>query len=232
MFTRKGGSGTPPYRSLNLSYDVGDDPGAVSQNRILIKQILQINHLAFARQIHSDQVAVVRGKTSNTLHYQGYDALITNEPGIGLLIQQADCQAVLLYDPQNQVIGAIHCGWRGSVLNIIATTIERMQREFGVEPNRLLASISPSLGSCCAEFIHYQRELPPPLHGYQVSPNHFNFWNISRDQLIAAGVERENISSSAICTCCDISFFSYRRSKKQGQVQTGRHGSVIALPQQ
>ncbi|MCI5208553.1 MAG: laccase domain-containing protein, partial [Candidatus Electrothrix sp. ATG2] len=163
--------------------------------------------------------------------YKNYDALITGQKGVGLLIQQADCQAVLLHDPQRKVIGAVHNGWKGSVANIIAQTIRAMQESFGTAPADLRAVISPSLGPCCAEFVHYKKELPLPFHQWQKKENHFDFWAISRWQLQEAGVCNEHIAAVGICTMCDQDFFSFRRAtKKQGQPGvTGRNGSVIAL---
>ncbi len=228
MFSRNGGVSTPPFHSLNLSYNVGDTDQNIRRNRTLILKELQLGSLASAQQIHSDNISVVSSyEVNEELH--GVDALISNLPGIGLLVQQADCQAVLLYDPVSQSIGAIHNGWRGSVQNIIGKTIRRMEQEFGVVPEQLYAVISPSLGPCCAEFKHYPQELPEWMHPYQVRRNYFDFWAISRVQLQQAGVQSARIDTAALCTCCQDNFFSYRRSVKQGS-KTGRNGSVIGLP--
>ena len=143
---------------------------------------------------------------------------------MGMMIQQADCQAVMLYDPVKQAAGIAHVGWRGSVANIIAETVFAMSQTFSTESVDIIAAISPSLGPCCAEFVNYRSELPAALHGYQVRPNYFNFWAISRDQLCAAGVRPENIHIAEICTCCNHDFFSYRRDR-----DTGRFASVIGI---
>jgi YfiH family protein len=159
-----------------------------------------------------------------------YDALITNQQGVGLMIQQADCQALLMHDPVRQVIGAVHCGWRGSAANIIGLTITEMQRSYQTDPAALLVAISPSLGPCCAEFINYRQELPKRLHRFQESPNHFNFWDISTHQLVEAGVSAKHIDAARICTACNRDYFSYRRAKKKRKITTGRNCSVICLP--
>ncbi|WP_319550392.1 peptidoglycan editing factor PgeF [Desulfogranum marinum] len=230
MFCRHGGVGSGPFNSLNLSYSVGDSEEAVKANRNILRQRLRIEHLCSAHQIHSDVVAVIRSK-NNLKEIEGADALITSMKGIGLLIQQADCQAVLLYDPQQQAIGAIHCGWKGSVINIIATTVAQMQKEFAVAPHDLRAVISPSLGPCCAEFQNYRQELPTWMHAYQVRRNYFDFWAITRQQLRQAGIKNTNIETTEVCTKCNDRFFSYRRSTAKGEKYTGRNGSVISLPQ-
>jgi hypothetical protein len=230
MFSRQGGISASPFTGLNLSFSVGDDPAAVSQNREKVKRHLNVQHLASAVQVHGDQVTVVEDITSDR-EYKDTDALVTGQKGVGLLIQQADCQAVLLHDPQRKVIGAVHNGWRGSVANILGKTVRAMQEHFGTLPEDLRAVISPSLGPCCAEFVHYAKELPLPFHQWQVTANYFDFWAISRWQLRKAGVLDENIEAMGICTVCNEDFFSYRRAtKKQGYPGiTGRNGSVIAL---
>ena len=229
MFNRLKGASPPPFSSLNVSYGVGDDRGHVNANRQYIKHLLGIPLLLSAKQIHGDKVYCGSGIATDT-EVSGYDALITNQQGVGLLIQQADCQAILMHDPDKQIIAAIHCGWRGSAANIIESTIVEMQRRYQTDPAVLLVAISPSLGPCCAQFINYRKELPERLHQFQESPYHFNFWNISMHQLIDAGVSAEHIDAARICTSCDREYFSYRRTKKRGKFTTGRNGSVISLP--
>ncbi|WP_446009925.1 peptidoglycan editing factor PgeF [Candidatus Electrothrix sp.] len=230
MFTRQGGVSQPPYTGLNLSFGVGDDPEAVRENREKVKQQLNVQYLASAVQVHGDQIVLVEGLSTDH-EYQGADALITGQSGVGLLIQQADCQAVLLHDPKQRAIAAIHNGWRGSVANIIAKTIVVMQKKFNISPENLQAVISPSLGPCCAEFNNYQQELPASFQQWGDAKNHFDFWEISRWQLEEAGLLSSHITATGICTMCHQDFFSYRRAMKrqEGQGVTGRNGSVIGL---
>ncbi len=234
MFSRLGGNSASPFTGLNLSFSVGDDSAAVRDNREKVKRHLSMQHIASAMQVHGDQVTVVEEITGDR-EYKDTDALICGQKGGGLLIQQADCQAVLLHDPKRKVIGAVHSGWKGSVANIIAKTIRAMQKNFGTSPEDLRAVISPSLGPCCAEFVHYEKELPLPFHQWQVTESYFDFWAISRWQLKETGVRDENIEVMGICTVCNENFFSYRRASKTGGLRgepgvTGRNGSVISLP--
>ena len=228
MLCRCGGVSSNSFATLNLSFDVGDDSDGVKINRQRLKQCQGIHYLVSAVQVHGDQVIIAENIKQDT-EFEEADALITNETGVGLLIQQADCQAVLLHDPVQGVIGAIHNGWRGSTLNIIAKTVAAMEGYYGVNPDNLKAVISPSLGPCCAEFINFQQELPKSFHARQVTPCHFDFWAISRDQLRETGLKDTNIETAGICTVCSKDFFSYRRAVRQGSGVTGRNGSVIAL---
>ncbi len=182
-----------------------------------------------AHQVHGNLITVVTNIDQDT-ELPSCDGMVTAEPGVGLLILQADCQAILLQDPVQSVIACIHSGWRGSCKNIIGSAISRMRHHFGCKPANLLAAISPSLGPCCGEFLHYQWEIPPHLHHFQVRPGYFDFWEISRQQLLAAGIPASHIDISRICTRCDRRFFSYRRARSRGLTDTGRNGSVIVLP--
>jgi purine-nucleoside/S-methyl-5'-thioadenosine phosphorylase / adenosine deaminase len=142
-----------------------------------------------------------------------------------LMIKQADCQAVLLYDPEHQGIANVHCGWRGNVNGVIGEAVRSMKKTYGSRPSRLLAGISPSLGPCCAEFIHYRDEIPAHYWSFQVKPTYFDLWQISRNQLLEAGLTEEHIEVAGVCTACHTeNFYSYR---KEGN--TGRFGTVIAL---
>jgi hypothetical protein len=231
MFCCGGGISIEPFASLNLSYGAGDQADRVADNRTRAKAALGLTHLVSVKQTHSDQVLGIE-QSHHAVELEGYDAMISTLPGTGLLIQQADCQAILLFAPQRGVIAAIHSGWRGSVLDIIGTTIRRLQDHYAVAPDSLLAVISPSLGPCCAEFINYRKELPTWMHAFQTLPCFFDFWAISRHQLLNAGLRHEHIEIASICTCCNQQFFSYRRATKAGNGVTGRNGSIIGLPEQ
>jgi len=229
MFTCAGGVSIAPFASLNFSSSVGDLADRVQVNRSRAAEALHLPHLVSVKQVHADQVLVIE-PAHLAAEMAGYDAMISNLPGTGLLIQQADCQAILLAAPQQGVIAAIHSGWRGSVLDIIGKTIRCMQADFGVAPENLMAVVSPSLGPCCAEFTQYRQELPAWMHAFQVQPLYFDFWAISRYQLVNAGVRPEHIDVAAICTRCNQQFFSYRRATKTADGITGRNGSIIGLP--
>ncbi len=230
FFNRHGGYSPAPFDTNNVSHGVGDTKAAISENRETVKSILGIDVLLSAHQVHGNYVYSSPGKElEQDLEVNGFDALVTNQEGVGLMIQQADCQAVLLYDPISRTIAAIHCGWRGSVVGIIESTMAVMQSDFGVRPENVQAAVSPSLGPCCSEFINYRKELPKPFRDFQVEDTYFDFWEISRWQLTTAGVSEDSISLAKVCTSCSADYFSYRRARRQGDGITGRNCSVIAL---
>ncbi|NOY68553.1 MAG: peptidoglycan editing factor PgeF [Deltaproteobacteria bacterium] len=236
VFTRQGGRSTGPYESLNVSDKTGDMPGHVSANRALVDTWMGGNSLFCLNQVHSADIVIIRKTEEEKIPLPNpplADAIITDIPGLDLMIMTADCQAVFLFDPNGRVCANIHSGWRGSLKNIIAKTVDAMKKNFSTDPENLMAGIGPSLGPCCAEFINFRKEISAGLWNYRhktdsnknISSNYFNFWNVSRDQLVAAGVRPENIEVSGICTKCNPSlFFSYRKSRI-----TGRFANVIGL---
>lgn len=227
-FDRHHGHSHPPFDSLNCSLTSGDTSTAVQANRALIKEVLGIKRMVSTRQVHGDQIEYIEKIPEEDIEIDGVDAMITKTTGLGLMIQHADCQAILLHDPVQSCIAAIHCGWRGSVLNIIHKTITSMETYLHTSPRDIQAGISPSLGPCCAEFIHYRDELPSSFLAFQVRKNHFDFWQISRAQLKQSGVKSKNIHTADICTSCNHNYFSYRRAKRN-MALTGRNCSIIAL---
>jgi hypothetical protein len=224
---RQGGVSHPPFDSLNLSFSVGDQIERVRTNRRLVRETLGVEEMVSVGQVHGNNVLILttREYQAAGAEVQGIDILITNLPGLGLLIKQADCQAVLLYDPDVKAIANIHCGWRGNVQNILGQAVAQLRAVFNSRPERLLAAISPSLGPCCAEFVNYRVEWPESFWPFQAKPTYFDLWEISRHQLETAGVQPKNIQIAGLCTRCHESeFFSYRRDKI-----TGRGATVIAL---
>ncbi|QTA83390.1 YfiH family protein [Desulfonema limicola] len=226
IFTRKGGVSSQPYDSLNTSLNSGDLETNVIKNRSLILQCLEIDNLFFINQVHGTDIVVLNKKDCQPPDYPVTgDAVISNIPGKNIVIQTADCQAVLLYDAHKQTAANIHAGWRGSIQNIIGKTIQKMEKIFKCNPAHITAGIGPALGLCCAEFINYKKEIPEKYWKYKNNSNHFDFYAVSRDQLCNAGVLPENIFSSSFCTKCSSSlFFSFRKNKT-----TGRFASIIGI---
>jgi len=227
VFTRQGGQSPPPFDSLNVGLNSGDDADAVESNRSAIAGCLCTSRpVIFCNQVHGAVVvSLKKAADSNVWPNITGDALITDIPGMPIGIQLADCQAILLYDPVRSVVANVHSGWRGSIQNIAGATIDRMQSDFRCQPADIRAAVSPSLGPCCSEFKNYQTEIPEQFWDYRDGRNHFNFWDISRDQLTDAGILPENIEISGICTKCNAHlFYSYRKNP-----ETGRFAAVAGL---
>ena len=231
IFTRHGGVSLPPYAGLNVGWSNGDSPDHVRENLERVQQTMGVERMIGSPQVHGDTIHLVDEPFLNraplrppALLSPPGDALATRLRGVGLLIKIADCQAIFLVDPVHGAIANIHSGWRGSVQNIAGKTVQTMRDRFGSRPEEILAAVSPSLGPCCAEFRNYRIELPDSFLPYQVKPEYFDFWAITRRQLTDAGLRSENIETADRCTVCEPRhFFSYR-----GQGHTGRMAAVIA----
>ncbi len=227
IFTRKNGFSKGLHKSLNVSFNIGDDSEHIKKNRLAVLDCMESEKLVFVKQVHGTEI--IEYKTGTTAPPSDKmieaDALVSNVPGLLLLIKVADCQAVLLYDPIQKVVANIHSGWQGSVHNIIGKTVKVMKNSYDCDPKHIIAGVGPSLGPCCAEFINYKDEIPEKYWKFMDDKKYFDFWAISSDQLCSAGVLKENISIAGLCTKCNTDlFYSYR-----GEKVTGRFGGVIGL---
>ncbi len=230
VFTRTNGFSKGEYKSLNTGLSVGDHPSMVERNRQVIARCMDTQQLVFLKQIHKTGILILKKSDDNRspkTHPSPFsgDAMVTDIPGKTIAVQLADCQGVLMYDPVKKVAANVHSGWRGSIANILGKCVASMTTEFGCRPEDIIAGISPSLGPCCSEFIHFRQEIPEAYWRYKNRSDHFNFWRISRRQLLNAGLLTQHIELPDICTKCNSHlFFSYRKKN-----QTGRFVSVIGL---
>lgn len=224
IFLRHGGISEGPYGSLNLSMTMGDIPQNVEANLSKIKQVLSIDRLASAEQIHKDGILEVNHDNfdARTQH----DALMTNHQEIGLKVSHADCQAAIFYDPIHKAVATVHCGWRGHVCNIYEKVIAAMIKAYGSNPADLHVGISPSLSPQHAEFVNYRAEFPESFWQFRVNEHHFDLWALAVWQLNQAKILSPHIQIAEICTYANnVDCFSYRR----GQRTTGAHGTVAVL---
>jgi YfiH family protein len=226
---RHGGVSGGLYDSLNVGLYVGDDQELVRENRRRLQGRLGAQHLLSARQTHGVRIFSLTEAMARDREIADCDALITDQPGVALMIQHADCQAVLLYAPKRRVIAAVHNGWRGSVGGILGATVARLAEDWRCPPADLHAHIGPSLGPCCGEFLGYKEQLPPEFQAFMPRANHFDFWRISRWQLTTAGLSSANIHLPTSCSRCDDNYFSHRRATAAGLAATGRNAALIML---
>ncbi|KAF3362623.1 hypothetical protein PHSC3_000862 [Chlamydiales bacterium STE3] len=175
-----------------------------------LKTTFGLQKIAYLDQVHGDQIVCAK---AGGLQGEG-DALVTTTSHLTLLIRHADCQAALIYDPNNHIVAAVHCGWKGSTKNIYTKTIAYLKEQYQCRPKDLLVCISPSLGPEASEFIHFKKELPPSFLPYQIKPSYFDFWKISEEELLAAGILAHHIEIAAICTYANpLDYLSYRFDK-------------------
>ncbi len=237
--TRIGGKSEANYSSLNLGLNSGDSPDRVILNRETLCSALEIksDSFIFPKQTHTATVKVITklflsASIAERKHYLlDTDAVITALHSICIAVKTADCVPVLLFDPKQKVIAAIHAGWRGTSQNIVVETIQKMGEEFGSSPADLIAGIGPSISPAVYEVgadVHSQfdsafyRDTNPVIKEKKL----LNLWEANRQQLLRAGVPTGQIELAQICTLSDPErFFSARRDG----AKTGRMGTGIML---
>ena len=164
--TRFGGVSQGYLESLNLGSNRGDRLENVAENhRRLASAIGYVpEKLVLANQVHGDLVRVVTEKDClGSISHPDYpecDALVTDTPGVALMVFTADCTPVLLHDPVTGAVGAAHAGWRGTAAGIVAKTVEAMVRAFGSRPEDIRAAIGPNIGACC---FQTDRDVPDAM---------------------------------------------------------------------
>jgi hypothetical protein len=155
--TRRGGRSRPYCAKdapgeLNLGFTAEDEPETVAANRRLLAEAISrdpATPLISLRQIHSNLVIQAdRADACQQPPCKG-DGLMTDQPGLLLAIQTADCIPVLVADRKRRAVAAFHAGWRGTVKRIVETGIGKMRLAFGSRPEDLMAAIDPGIGPCC-----------------------------------------------------------------------------------
>lgn len=155
--TRLGGVSEGHLASLNLGVHRGDLPENVRKNYAVLGDAVGFTpeQTVFTKQVHSDVVVRVgqmhRGRGLLWEVEADCDGLVTNEPGTALTVFSADCTPVLLFDPVQRAIGAVHAGWRGTASKIAAKAVKKMEQEFGSKAENIRAAIGPCIGQCCFE---------------------------------------------------------------------------------
>lgn len=242
---RHGVTGRTPEMPLqgNLSFLVGSPaPDDIVANRQSWLHAIPValDRLVCARQVHGCAVAIVdepdagRGALRVDNALTGVDALITATLDLPLMVLSADCVPILLYDPVRRVAGAVHAGWRGTVLDVAGGTVRAMQSSFGCDPAHVLVGLGPSIGPCCyevgPEVIRAWDEsgLDPRRSAILEHDSHavLDLWAANELALTKAGIPRENIERSAICTRCQAERYFSRRADHGVR---GLFGAIIAL---
>lgn len=181
--------------------------------------------LLFLRQIHSDILHIVDDFPEDVL---AGDALLTDRQGILLVIKTADCLPVLIVDPKTKALAAVHCGWRSTSQKLVQKVVKCLEEHFQCDPSSLLVALGPCIGKDCYEVGEDVRKefeergltndvfLP---HAQHAGKFYLDLRMATRHQLMDGGVKDSNISLVDLCTHCEESLLSYRRSpQKEGRM--------------
>jgi len=207
-----------------------------------LKNILGINlttsKIIKPVQKHTNNVQIV-DETNINNYFDNTDGLITNLKNVALATSLADCQGILIYDPNKRVIGNVHSGWRGTLKRIVINAIHLMEEKFNSNPADIEIYICPSILKCCFEVdedveILFRNEfndinIDEFIETRNKTKNqkfYIDTVGINRAILMKEGVKAENIITSNICTKCNSDkIHSYRADGKNA----GRNLSIIMM---
>ena len=218
--TRHGGVSSQGYQSLNLGVHTDDDPAAISQNLLLFCSDLGISPdaLALSYQVHGAEI----WQTSVPGYQSGYDAIISETPGIIAGVGIADCCPILLADPVRQVAAAIHAGWKGTVAQIVHKTTSAMIAA-GSNPADILAYIGPCISLDRFEVGDEVAEQ------FEQKEKRGNRWHVDLKATNAAQLRDLGINQIEISEYCTVGnnelFYSHRKEKGI----TGRMLAVVGF---
>ena len=234
--TRFGGVSEGIFSSFNLGSNRGDEPEKVRENYRRLCELfgVGIDDCAVTKQVHENVVRIVdkndRHVCMSNVPYEA-DGIVTKERGLPIICMIADCVPVLLWDKENSVIGAIHCGWRSSVGDILKNAVEAMV-SLGAKPECIHAALGPAIGRCCFET---DDDVPNAIDVYLGGETEGLFDRradgktmvdlraANARRLVQLGLMAENIDISDECTFCSHhKYWSHRYTK-------GNRGSQAAV---
>jgi polyphenol oxidase len=234
VIARQGGLSPDPWAALNLGGTVGDDPERVRENRQRALTALgrDPESVYDVWQMHGVNVAIAEAPRPREIPHLQADVILTNKPGITLMMRFADCVPVLLHDPVHNAIGIAHAGWMGTVQGTARIAVETMQAHFGSNPDDIRAAIGPSIGpdhyEVGSDVVMQVRqafgESASRLLEERAGAIHFDLWAANCQVLEASGVKQ--IEVAGLCTACHIEDW-YSHRAEHGR--TGRFGAIMAL---
>lgn len=227
--TRGGGVSRAPFASLNLGLSSGDDESSVAENRRRVLAAFGTDEggaCAF-HQVHGCRV--LTGRPS--WFAEEADAVVSDTPGLVLVVSTADCLPLLFHDPVTGAVGAAHCGWRGTVQGLAAKTLARLSALYGCDPATVRVAFGPAI---LAERYQVGEEVVAEFEragfpGDVYAPDGTGKFLLdvaaaNRWALLEGGVRPEHLWESGLCTYGDAArFYSHRRDRGR----TGRHWALI-----
>ncbi len=215
---RAGGSSKPPYASFNLGDHVGDEAAAVSANRALLREALQLpSEPVWLQQVHG--TAVLNADAAGSAGPA--DAAVTRQGDRVLAILVADCMPVLLASADGAVLGAAHAGWRGLAAGVLEVTVAAMN----VEPRGIHAWLGPAIGAqhfevgeeVRAAFIAHDARAGAAFRANARGRWQCDLALLARQRLAALGLA--NVAATELCTFDDATnCYSYRRDGRTGRM--------------
>lgn len=236
--TRLGGVSKGMFSTLNVSFSRGDDAEDVKENYRRLASALHVDSgsFVFSHQTHTTNVARVGkadvcGGRLGEHRFSDVDGLVTDEAGVTLVTFHADCVPLFFVDMAHHAIGLSHSGWRGTVHRMGRATLERMREEFGTDASDVVCAIGPSICGACYEVSEdvakeFQSEFGGASVGFLQEKGGgkylLDLWRANEAVLLEAGIKKERLSVTEVCTCCNQKLlFSHRATG-------GKRGNLAA----
>lgn len=208
-----------PDRNMKVYYDFKKDEEAlVNRERFLEKLNLSGKNLVSVKSISGSNIEIVsEADLENFIN--DTDGLITARKNVYLAITVADCLPVIIFDPKKEVIGLLHCGWKGVEKNIIEKSVNMIKDTFNSAPQDIIAGIGPGIGACHFEikddlmekFASY-----PEAFRKEGRKNFMDLRLVVQKKLGECGVIQGNVAVSPDCTYCQSDkYYSFRRDRTE-----------------
>lgn len=191
-----------------------------NRENFLRKNGISLEKFVRAGMVQSGEAVIVSLKDAGE-KIEEVDGLATREKNLFLAVTGADCLPIFIFDPQKEIVGLAHAGWRGLSRGVIGATVEKMT-ELDAEPQNILVVVGPGIGVChywikeevkvemAEKFGPYFEQATQDREGKK----YIDLKKIARMQLVDSGVREENIEVSQECTAClSDKYFSHRRDQ-------------------
>jgi YfiH family protein len=200
-----------------------------------------VDQVVRVKQVHGRSVRVLKKGAvtpADVIVRPEADALVSDEPGLVLAVQIADCVPALMADRRRGAVGAVHAGWRGACARIVSETVATMAHQFGTDPRDLIVAIGPSIGACCYEV---GEELVDAFRGAGTRDDQLSrwfsrdkggalrldLWAASVEQFREAGVPDDRIFVARLCTQTHQQWLDSFRAAGEN---AGRMAGMIKVP--
>ncbi len=232
--TRRGGCSIGAWRGMNVSTNEGDAAASVAENRRRLARHagFALKSLAGLSQVHGRQVLRIDSlETIPPERERRFDASISNQPGVVLAVQTADCAPILVASTKPRAVGAIHAGWRGTLQDVAGAAIKNFCESYGCQSAELVVAIGPCIHACCyqvdtAVFEQFRKRFGTRAVSGECAVLGVDLVSANRMLLEAAGIPSAQIEVIDLCTSCrEDLFFSHRRDRGV----TGRQLAFIEL---
>ena len=231
--TRHGGVSEGHFSSMNLGHSTDDDILKIKENwNIFCEKIgVDVKKTVCSNQKHEDIIRTVTEKdigkgVITDRDYESVDGLVTDVENIPLCVFSADCIPVLFADTKNKIVGAAHCGWKSTYLDLAGKMIDKMVNEFGSNPEDIKVAIGPGIRNCCYEvseelYMQFKDKYGDKNCLVKSEKYYLDLQMINKQIVESKGVK--DIFVSDLCTCCNKDeLFSHRGSN-------GKRGLMVNL---